>query len=723
MAYGIIQEEKVNLVDDLLNTRRYDPHSILGLHTTREGKVIRLYRPDAENVYLEVKNEILQATKVHPCGLFEYRVANEIEALDYRVYHQSGLLAHDPYAFLPTFGELDAYLFGKGVNYNLHKVMGGRPCVFNDTEGVKFTVWAPSAKQVSLVGDFNYWDGRTNPMRSLGSSGIYEIFIPGLKVGEKYKFEITTQNNELRVKSDPYALYSEIRPNTASIVQDPYQWKWNDAEWIQNRKSIHKTPISIYEVHLGSWKRRDGHFMNYRDIARDISSYCKEMGFTHIELMPLSEHPFDESWGYQVTGYFAITSRYGTCEDFQYFVDHLHQNGIGVIMDFVPGHFPFDDFALARFDGTCLYEHEDERQGFHPHWNTCIFNFGRPEVSNFLISSAINWFDVYHIDGLRVDAVASMLYLDYGRDEGKWIPNKYGGKENIEAIEFIKHLNSIVHEKFPNVCMIAEESTSFTGVSHPLEYNGLGFDLKWNMGWMNDTLRYFRTDPLFRLYHHNDLTFGLLYAFSENFILVFSHDEVVHGKGSLLSKMPGDYWQKFANLRLLLSYQMCQPGKKLLFMGQEIGQWNEWYCKAEVEWSLLQYPSHAGIQTLVKDLNHLYVTEKMLHDEDLSYHGFEWIDFNDTKNSVISYYRKSPKNNREALLCVHNFTPQYHHEYIIPVRSIYEIEEIFNSDDVRYGGSGKTKMEIHILRNEQGYPWGIKLSLAPLATCILRVKK
>ena len=511
-----------------------------------------------------------------------------------------------------------------------------------------------------------------------------------------------------------------MRPKTASVVADIENFEWEDARWVEQRKEkSNDIPINIYEVHLGSWKRSEQGFLHYKELAHKLADYCKEMGYTHVELLPISEHPLDESWGYQVTGFFAVTSRFGLPHDFQYFVNHMHKEGIGVILDWVPGHFPTDEFSLANFDGTCLYEHADPRQGYHPHWSTAIFNYGRLEVSNFLISSALHWFDVYHVDGLRVDAVASMLYLDYGREDGNWIPNCYGGKENLDAIEFLKHANSIIHSRFPGVLMIAEESTSFQGVSHSLDQDGLGFDFKWNMGWMNDTLHYISKDPIHRTHHHNDLTFGLLYAFTEKFVNVFSHDEVVHGKRSLLSKMPGDLWQKFANVRLLLSYQMCQPGKKLLFMGGEIGQWNEWYCNAEVEWLLLDYPLHKGLQTCVKELNKLYLTESALWSDDSSYQCFEWVDFRDTKNSVISYLRKG---RGETLFCIHNFTPQFHGGYEVYFSGFRDLEELFNSDSVSYGGSGKSGMHIEILRDGSGNTKGAKIPLAPLATMIFKVR-
>ena len=700
---------------ETLELMKYNPHAILGIHSISDKeKVIRLFRPGAEEVYLEVSGHIVQAVKVGPFGLFEYIISASVQPTDYRIYHQNGLLAHDPYAFLPTFFELDQHLFNKGVHYELYQRMGGRLCLHQVVGGVKFTVWAPSATAVSLVGDFNYWNGLQNPMRTLGSCGVWELFVPGLNVGERYKFEIHTQDGKLSLKQDPFAYLSEVRPLTASVIAATESHEWADGLWMQKRKDHNlNRPINIYEVHLGSWKKQEGRFLNYREIAKELALYCNEMGFTHVELLPISEHPLDESWGYQVTGFFSITSRFGSPSDFQYFVDYLHQHDIGVILDWVPGHFPTDSFSLAEFDGTSLYEHKDPRQGFHPHWNTCIFNFGRLEVTNFLIASALFWLDVYHVDGLRVDAVASMLYLDYGRNEGEWIPNRYGGKENLEAIEFLKHINSIIHERFCGCLTIAEESTSFRGISHPLDVDGIGFDLKWNMGWMNDTLHYFQKEPIFRSFHHNDLTFGLLYAFSERFVLVLSHDEVVHGKRSLLSKMPGDMWQKFANLRLLYSYMICQPGKKLFFMGGEIGQWNEWNCNKEVEWFLLDFPIHNGLKACVKELNHLYLAHNAFWERDFTYQGFEWVDFHDRQNSVISYLRKS---HNEVLFCIHNFTPQYIYHYSVPLPRVEKIEELFNSDDERYGGSGKIHLEVAV---EQAH---CTFRLAPLASVIYKIE-
>lgn len=700
----------------------WDPHRFLGIHDYDQMRnVIRIYRPGATEVFLEVRGKVVQAYKIHDAGVFEYLVPKDVTFFDYRVYHQNGLLGNDPYSFTPAWGELDSHLFSQGTHYKIYDVMGAKEIKHQEVMGVRFTVWVPNGMRVSVVGDFNFWDGRVNPMRSMGNSGVWELFIPALSKGERYKFEIKTQQGEILLKADPYGKAAELRPMTASIVADIDSYQWRDETWVERRafESNDPKPMNIYEVHLGSWKFSHGHYMNFREIALELAKYCKEMGYTHVELLPVEEHPLDESWGYQVTGFYAVTSRFGSAADFQYFVDHLHQNQIGIILDWVPGHFPTDDFSLARFDGTSLYEHHDPRKGYHPHWNTLIFNYGRHEVSNFLLGSALFWIDKMHIDGLRVDAVASMLYLDYGRESGAWIPNTNGGNENLEAIEFIKHMNSIIHQKYPGVLTIAEESTAFPGVTRSVEWDGLGFDFKWNMGWMNDTLRYFHKDPLYRRYHHNDLTFGLLYAFSEKFILVLSHDEVVHGKRSLLSKMPGDYWQIFANLRLLLSYMICQPGKKMLFMGGEVGQFSEWWVKEEIHWHLLQYPIHSGLQRMVKEINHFYLDHPPLWERDFDFTGFEWVDFSDVDNSIISYRRKGSA--PYELLCVHNFTPAYHPHYFIRLQGIQTIKEVFNSDEEKYGGSGKLNQEIEIIKDEEGSVTGIYLHLSPLSTMIFEI--
>lgn len=694
----------------------HDPHSFLGLHEiSGKEKIIRLYRPQAKSAHIELKGEIVEAKPLENSGFFELLVPVTTTFKDYRIFHQNGLLAHDPYSFLPAIGDMDQYLFNRGVHYQLYEVLGAKQLSLLGVEGVRFTVWAPSAKAVSLVADFNYFDGRLNPMRSMGASGIWELFVPGLKEGEKYKFEVRTKSDEIKVKSDPYGTFAEVRPLTASIVANVDSFNWEDWNWMQQRAQgiLKPHPINIYEIHVGSWKKKDGHFINYKELALELAPYVQKMGYTHVELMPIQEHPLDESWGYQVSGFYAVTSRYGSVQDFQWFINYMHQHNIGVILDWVPGHFPTDDFSLSHFDGTALYEHEDPRKGFHPHWLTNIFNLGRCEVSNFLLANAIYWLEKMHIDGLRVDAVASMLYLNYGREDGQWIPNIHGSHENLETIEFFKHLNTIVHEKFPGVLMIAEESTSFTGVSHPVQSGGLGFDMKWNMGWMNDTLRYFSKDMLFRKHHHHDLTFGLLYAFSEHFMLPLSHDEVVHGKGSLIAKMPGDMWQKFANLRLLHSYAICQPGKKLMFMGGEIGQWNEWRCKEEIEWFLLEYPTHKNLQLMVADINHFYLTNPALWERDYDLGCFGWVDFSDQDNSVVSYLRFGVA---QKLLCVHNFTPNYYEDYFVKSGGIEAIKEVFNSDALIYGGSGKTNPQITIKED------GVIVHLSPLSTMIFEVR-
>lgn len=714
----------VSLLADLellIRGEHFDPHRFLGVHALGEGKkVIRLWRPGAKEIYFELFGAVEPAQLIHEAGIFEALVPENTTFSHYRIYHQNGQLGFDPYAFLPTWGEIDSHLFSQGVHYQIYEVMGGRLCSHEGVKGVKFAVWAPSALRVSLVGDFNFWDGRVNPMRSMGNSGVWELFVPGLDKGERYKFEIKTREGELKIKSDPYAYYHEVRPFTASIVDSIDNFSWHDESWIEKRaqESSFDKPLNIYEMHLGSWRLSHGRLLNYKEIALQLVDYLKKMHFTHVELLPILEHPLDESWGYQVTGFYSVTSRFGTVADFQFFVDYLHRHGFGVILDWVPGHFPTDDFSLARFDGTSLYEHLDPRQGYHPHWSTNIFNFGRKEVTNFLLGSALFWLEKMHIDGLRVDAVASMLYLDYGREEGHWIPNQWGGRDNLEAIEFIKHLNAVVHEKIPGVITIAEESTAFPGVTTSVQHNGLGFDYKWNMGWMNDTLRYFQKDPIYRSHHHHDLTFGLLYAFSERFILVLSHDEVVHGKGHLISKMPGDLWQKYANLRLLLSYMICQPGKKMLFMGAELGQWDEWRCKEEIPWYLLQYPSHKGIQEMVSAINKIYLEHPPLWEKDTSFEGFEWVQINDTGNSVLAYRRKGSCD--YELLCVHTFTPNSLYPYFLPLPHTKKVREIFNSDDERYGGSNKLNPVVEIIR-EARHATGINITLAPLATQIFQV--
>jgi 1,4-alpha-glucan branching enzyme len=589
--------------------------------------------------------------------------------------------------------DFDVHLWNEGSHFRAYEKLGAHPAERSGTPGTRFAVWAPDAAQVSVIGDFNGWKSGVNPLQPVGSSGIWEGFVPGVSTGALYKYSISARHSGYRVdKADPYGFAAEIRPQTASKVWDLSGFDWNDHDWMTTRggrNSLH-APISIYEVHLGSWRRvpKNNGFLSYRDLAHQLAEYCHEMGYTHVELLPISEHPFDGSWGYQTVGYFAPTSRYGTPHDFMYFVDYLHRQGIGVILDWVPAHFPRDEHGLGYFDGTHLYEHADPKQGLHQDWGTFIFNFGRREVVNFLISNALFWLDKYHIDGLRVDAVASMLYLDYSRKEGEWTPNKYGGRENIEAIEFLRRFNHEVYRNFPDVQTYAEESTAWPMVSRPTYLGGLGFGLKWDMGWMHDTLKYISKEPIHRKYHQNDLTFRMVYAFGENFVLPLSHDEVVHGKGSMLAKMPGDEWQKFANLRLLYGYMFTQPGKKLLFMGGEFGQWREWSHDTSLDWHLLDYPMHKGLQRWVRDLNTTYRGEPGLHVYDCDSRGFEWIDCNDAEASVISFLRKG-MNAVDDVLVVCNFTPVPRHNYRVGVPQGGRWDEILNSDAPLYGGSGQ----------------------------------
>ncbi len=615
--------------------------------------------------------------------------------------------------------DYDLYLFREGSHYRAWEKMGAHPTTLDGVEGTHFAVWAPNAEYVSVVGDFNGWDEKLNPLRCLGDSGIWEGFIPGVTEGMLYKYFIRSRYNDYKVlKNDPYAFYNEIPPKTASIVWN-LDYNWHDDDWMNNRLKFnnYEAPMSIYEVHLGSWKKN----LNYRQIADELAKYVKEMGFTHVEFLPPMEHPFNGSWGYQVTGYFAPTSRYGTPQDFMYLIDTLHQHNIGVIVDWVPAHFPRDEHGLGFFDGTHLYEHADPRKGVHPDWNTFIFNYGRNEVRNFLISSASFWLEVYHIDGLRVDAVASMLYLDYSRKEGEWIPNQYGGKENLEAIDFIKRLNEYLYGRYQGIMTIAEESTAWPMVSRPTYLGGLGFGFKWNMGWMHDTLLYFSKDPIYRKYHHNNLTFSLLYAFHENFILPFSHDEVVHGKGSLISKMPGDYWQKFANLRALYGYMYGHPGKKLLFMGSELAQWNEWNHDGELDWLLLQFPSHQGVQKWIKDLNELLKKEPALYELDSSHEGFRWVDCHDSDNSTLSFLRFG-KDKREMILCVCNFTPVPRENFVVGVPEGGFWKELLNSDSEFYGGSGMGNKGGLLAETtpSHGYPYSLKIVLPPLSTSFFK---
>ena len=678
-----------------------DPFSVLGMHLKKENHEkeveVRAFLPEAESAWI-VEDETGIAypmEKLHKQGFYLVRLDRE-EVFPYHIKMRSpeGRIwsVKDPYAFGRILTDFDLHLIGEGSHYNKYEKLGAHVLDLSGIKGVHFAVWAPNALNVSVIGDFNQWDDRRHQMRSLGLSGIWEIFVPGLGHGENYKFYIkSTYNGYETEKSDPYGFSFEYRPKTASIVCDIDNYRWGDEEWMKRRSKTNwlESPVSIYEAHLGSWMRvpeEDNRFLTYTELADTLIEYVKQMGYTHIELLPVSEHPLDASWGYQTIGYFAPTSRFGTPDDFMYFVDVCHRNNIGIILDWSPAHFPKDGHGLGFFDGTALYEHQDPRKGEHREWGTLIFNYGRNEVRNFLISNALFWLEKYHIDGLRVDAVASMLYLDYSRKEGEWIANIHGGRENLEAIDFIKKFNEITHQYFPGILTIAEESTAWPGVTRPVYLGGLGFDMKWNMGWMHDMVEYISKDPVFRKYHQNSLTFGLLYAFTENFMLVLSHDEVVYGKRSMLSKMPGDMWQKFANLRLFYGYMYGHPGKKLNFMGGEIGQWNEWNFEQSVDWHLTRHREHNRLQKYVRDLNRLYSSEPALHEVDFDYQGFDWIDFRDSEESIISFTRYA-KNKDDYLVVVCNFTPVPRFAYRIGVPERCYYREILNSDSREYWGS------------------------------------
>ncbi len=629
-------------------------------------------------------------------------------------------------SFPQAITDYDLHLFNEGNHHKIYEKLGAHPMSLNGSNGTHFAVWAPSAKSVSVIGHFNNWNGTCHPMNPIGCSGVWALFIPGIGLGELYKYEVKTNSNDLLIKSDPYAFYTEMRPGTASIVYDPDCYKWNDEEWIHQRDSSNTfaKPVTIYEVHLGSWARsEDGNnnFLLYREYADRLVNYAVDMGYTHLELLPVAEHPLDDSWGYQVTGYYSVTSRYGRPEEFMYLVDECHRHGLGVILDWVPAHFPKDSHGLARFDGTALYEHSDPRKGEHPDWGTLIFNYSRHEVRNFLVSNAVFWFEKYHIDGIRVDAVASMLYLDYGRKKGEWIPNKWGGNQNPEAVSFLRQLNSTVYNYFPGIMMIAEESTSWPMMTKPPFTGGLGFTYKWNMGWMNDYLRYISMDPVYRKYHHNYITFSLMYAMNENFILVLSHDEVVHGKCSMIGKMPGDYWQKFAGLRVTYGFMYGHPGKKLLFMGNEFGQFIEWNFKQGLDWSLLSYEMHSKMQLFVKDLNKLYTSQKSLYEIDFSYDGFEWLDCNDSDHSVVSFMRKG-NDPVDILIFVCNFTPVVYSDYRLGVPYATFYKEILNSDSDIYGGSnvgnlGGVEAEQTEYRQK---PYSLVMQVPPLAVVVFQ---
>jgi 1,4-alpha-glucan branching enzyme len=736
-------------IERIVQNRHHDPFEVLGPHRIEQNGTsiwtVRAFLPDAEAAWVvrpTERREYPMESTHHP-HFFECQLDQPIKA-NYQLRVKEGdreRVFYDPYAFRsPLISDYDIHLFAEGNHHRVYEKMGAHPVEIDGVEGVYFAVWAPNARNVSILGDFNNWDGRKHQMRQL-SGGIWDLFIPQLSIGEKYKFEIKNQDGHCYNKSDPYGFQYEVRPQTASIVSD-LTYTWNDQAWMEQRRNTNpqEQPISVYEMHLGSWlhtgaehppesgdvvrvsKKPEGRFLTYRELAQKLIPYVKELGYTHIEVLPVAEHPFDGSWGYQVAGYYAPTSRYGTPQDFMYFVDQCHQNDIGIIVDWVPGHFPKDSHGLAFFDGTHLYEHADPRKGEHQEWGTYVFNYSRNEVRNFLIANALFWFDKYHIDGIRVDAVASMLYLDYDRKDGEWVANQFGGNENLEAVDFLRQLNYLLFGYYPGILSIAEESTAWANVSRPTYIGGLGFNFKWNMGWMHDMLDYFSKDPVHRRYHQNNVTFSIMYAFSENFMLALSHDEVVHGKGSLFQKMPGDEWQKFANLRALYGYMFTHPGKKTLFMGMEFGQVGEWSVWYDLDWGLLEKPRHMQLKQFITDLNRLYRSQSALYTEDFSDAGFEWIDCNDADNSVVSFLRKD-KHSDEFIVTVCNFLPHPRYDYWIGVPEHGHYEELLNSDAEIYGGSGIGNYGGQWTTDWQNprFPHALPLTLPPLGVLVLKL--
>jgi len=720
-------------VEGLVEARHSQPHQLLGMHPLGGGRgvVVRAFLQDAERVEAVPVHEPgkprVRLKRIHEAGLFEgvTSKANRVYAYELEIADSAGNVrrTRDPYSFLPMLGELDLYLFNEGKDRRVYEKLGARLRTVDGVRGASFAVWAPNARRVSVVGPFNRWDGRYHPMRLLGSSGVWELFLPGAGEGTLYKFEILDERGGTTVKTDPYGVYFEVPPKNAAIVWDTDKFAWSDEAWLEARASRDplRAPMSVYEVHLGSWRKKGlGESFGYRELAGLLVDYVRRMGFTHVEFLPVAEHVYYPSWGYQVTGFYAPTSRYGSPEDFQFLINTLHEAGIGVILDWVPAHFPKDDWCLARFDGTCLYEHEDPRKGEHREWGTLIFNYGRNEVRNFLTANALYWCDRFHADGLRVDAVASMLYLDYSREPGEWVPNKYGGRENLEAIDFLREVNHLAQTEHRGAVMIAEESTAWPLVTRPPYVGGLGFTFKWDMGWMHDTLRCFSLDPVFRKHHFNQLTFGMLYRYHENFILPLSHDEVVHGKGSLRGKMPGDDWQGFANLRTLLAYQWLFPGKQLLFMGGEIGQTREWDENGEVDWGLLkQGPYHAGVQRLVKDLNRLYRAKPALWEADHEPAGFEWIDCNDHEQSVLSFLRRD-RQGADTAAVVMNLTPVPRFGYRVGLPFAGPWRELLNTDSTFYGGGGVGNLGRVVAEPSpmHGRPYSAAMTLPPLAVTV-----
>ncbi|HEY9881455.1 MAG TPA: 1,4-alpha-glucan branching enzyme [Leptolyngbyaceae cyanobacterium] len=745
-------------IDRIVWNQHHDPFEVLGPHMIQlDSKTVwavRAYLPQAEAAWIiltEERKQIPMEASHHP-NFFECVIETN-ELANYQIKYKEGeheRVIYDPYAFKTRrITDFDIHLFAEGNHHRIYEKLGSHPTVMDGVAGVYFAVWAPNARNVSVLGNFNHWDGRKHQMRRSGN-GIWELFIPDLQVGESYKYEIKNDNGHIYEKSDPYGFQQEVRPKTASIVTDLDTYQWNDQDWMEQRRHSDPLtkPISVYEVHLGSWlhgssaepaKRPDGteepvvtvaelkpgaRFLTYRELAAKLIPYVKDLGFTHIEILPIAEHPFDGSWGYQVTGYYAATSRYGSPEDLMYFIDQCHQQGIGVIMDWVPGHFPKDGHGLAFFDGTHLYEHADPRKGEHKEWGTLVFNYGRNEVRNFLVANAIFWFDKYHIDGVRVDAVASMLYLDYCRKPGEWVVNEYGGRENIEAADFLRQVNHVLFSNYPGALSIAEESTAWPMVSWPTYVGGLGFNLKWNMGWMHDMLDYFNMDPWFRQFHQNNVTFSIWYAFTENFMLALSHDEVVHGKSNMMGKMPGDEWQKFANLRCLFTYMFMHPGKKTMFMSMEFGQWSEWNVWGDLEWHLLQYEPHQNYKNFIARLNEFYSSQPALFTQDFSQDGFEWIDCSDNRHSVVAFIRRD-KESGDFLVVVCNFTPQPHSHYRIGVPESGYYTELFNSDAREFGGSNMGNLggkwsDDWSFHNR---PYSLDLTLPPLGVVVMKLDR
>ncbi|MEJ1296949.1 MAG: 1,4-alpha-glucan branching protein GlgB [Candidatus Sedimenticola sp. (ex Thyasira tokunagai)] len=711
----------------IIDARHHDPFVVLGRHAFGKKERVTLFLPGVIKAVIEESGAELERLDATDLFVWEGAAGEQPDRYRVRATYTDGVehIAYDPYCFPTVLEDFDLHLFGEGSHYHAYRFLGAHPCTVNEVGGVLFAVWAPNAERVSVTGNFNQWDGRRHPMRSRGATGVWELFIPGLGGDELYKYEIRNRKTgALLQKSDPYAQQSEMRPKTASRVRRKSDYSWDDKAWLQRREQGEwlKKPLSVYEVHLGSWHRdedREGGFIGYRELAHQLVEYVSELGFTHIELLPVMEHPLDISWGYQTTGYFSPSSRFGSADDFRYFVDYCHRHDIGVLLDWAPGHFPRDAFALAEFDGAHLYEHADPRRGAHPDWGTLIFDYGRNEVKNFLLASAVYWLEEFHIDGLRVDAVASMLYLDYSREPHDWIPNIHGGNENLEAVAFLQQLNRVTHGEHPGTLMIAEESTAWPSVTRPLEIGGLGFSMKWNMGWMHDTLNYISEEPVHRSHHHNSLTFGMLYNYTENFVLPFSHDEVVHGKGSMIGKMPGDEWQRFANLRLLYSYMWAYPGKKLLFMGSEFAQEREWNCEKSLQWELLEQPKYHGVKRLMSDLNRLYREQPALHRLDFFAEGFDWVDCSDASQSVISFLRKSED---QTLLVVVNFTPVPRQGYRVGVSQGGTYRELLNSDAGLYGGSnmgnGGGVMAEPV--EWMGQSHSLSLTLPPLSVLIMQ---